>query len=990
MRTLKIYLVTLLMMSCKIGFGQTSIDDLNHQLRDIFINLKKAPGHTPFLYDMSSHILSDQYYISKNDTSIMSDGIYYTMYEEMRSSAYDTTVLKPIDNIVKPFNKAAKKDTVLLSILNADYAVFSDSAFANEGQYYYTTDTSVTDVPNRITEPFNIRNVFVSSINTPISYYKKVLYVLDTNYIFANNKLLSDYSQNDLNPNFARWKVDFGDGAGWREFDPKKRNEYVVLYKDTGLYFISTAIFYCDPFPRCDLTPSKLSKTSIYILTNKTPTEPDYIYEFTNISVGLYKGCGEVIGGVYIPNKPLIIVEGIDIINSNTIPKIYEDYVLGTDKRLSELISTGYDFYIVNFNDSKIDLRQNARGVIELLDYLKSIMTTNEQFVVIGESMGGVIARYALTYMETELYKNEPNVSKPNQLHNTRLLITNDSPHQGAYVPIAYQMLYRNIVNSLMYKVMSKAKYMFPVIDDIDEMSKLMDAKAIQQLLIYHLDANGPHPERATFMNELISLNPQTNGYPQYCKLMAMTDGLLTGQHQLKTDSSILVAGERIFNFHFKSKIILYRFIKIDFIDYNLDLFSVDKAKPNKELFQVTNTFLTIKIKGCLRHLLKLRGVDFIKCAVKSTVSPTTNIASNATQNYETVPGGIFPSFSLIKDQLNSKHLDLLAWDLKYNFVRANGNINFTFTTSKWNILHYYCTPEIEINLGLPYLDFGFIPVQSAIDLDYHKTQNFAADFNLLNGDVQKTIFQYTPFHVVTGFQNINLSYPRNVSYLNLNNHHGFYTNIVIDNNNNHGYVSREIGDDIIYINNLDLGTRDADFKFKSIRIGIDNPHYKYHFALPITNSPLLNGVYSKKNTFKFKEPGIVSLVYQDEYLEGENKLIEGILTISRLNILDCKSQRPVLIHELDSIVEFGFDLSNVICYPIPFSNELYIDRLVANDLYDICIANVFGQVVFQKKMKADDNKIIKLELSEMPKKSVYILNIRNEHNQTYKFKIVN
>ena len=82
--------------------------------------------------------------------------------------------------------------------------------------------------------------------------------------------------------------------------------------------------------------------------------------------------------------------------------------------------------------------------------------------------------------------------------------------------------------------------------------------------------------------------------------------------------------------------------------------------------------------------------------------------------------------------------------------------------------------------------------------------------------------------------------------------------------------------------------------------------------------------------------------------------------------------------------------MSNVICYPIPFSNELYIDRLVANDLYDICIANVFGQVVFQKKMKADDNKIIKLELSEMPKKSVYILNIRNEQNQTYKFKIVN
>ena len=981
------------MMSCKIGFGQTSIDDLNHQLRDIFINLKKAPGHTPFLYDMSSHILSDQYYISKNDTSIMSDGIYYTMYEEMRSSAYDTTVLKPIDNIVKPFKKAAKKDTVLLSILNADYAVFSDSAFANEGQYYYTTDTSVTDVPNRITEPFNIRNVFVSSINTPISYYKKVLYVLDTNYIFANNKLLSDYSQNDLNPNFARWKVDFGDGAGWREFDPKKRNEYVVLYKDTGLYFISTAIFYCDPFPRCDLTPSKLSKTSIYILTNKTPTEPDYIYEFTNISVGLYKGCGEVIGGVYIPNKPLIIVEGIDIINSNTIPKIYEDYVLGTDKRLSELISTGYDFYIVNFNDSKIDLRQNARGVIELLDYLKSIMTTNEQFVVIGESMGGVIARYALTYMETELYKNEPNVSKPNQLHNTRLLITNDSPHQGAYVPIAYQMLYRNIVNSLMYKVMSKAKYMFPVIDDIDEMSKLMDAKAIQQLLIYHLDANGPHPERATFMNEIITLNPQTNGYPQYCKLMAMTDGLLTGQHQLKTDSSILVAGERIFNFHFKSKIILYRFIKIDFIDYNLDLFSVDKAKPNKDLYQASNTYFTITVKGCLRHLLKFRLVRFVDCAVHNLLGSPLNVASNAVDNYETVPGGIFPSFSLIKDQLNSKHLDLLAWDLKYNFVRANGNINFTFTTSKWNILHYYCTPEIEINLGLPYLDFGFIPVQSAIDLDYHKTQSFAADFNLLNGDVQKTIFQYTPFHIISGFENFNSKYPKNLDagLGNRNWSHGYFTNVEIENVHKHGYISREIGDDFIYLNNLDLGERDADFTFKDVKLGINNPHYKYQYVASLDIYGIEDGTYSKQNPFHFKEPGNVDINYEDNFVQGNNIIIEGILAISKTTIKNCQPLRPIGRNGriTDSLELTSKITSEIIISPNPFLNEIVISGMTLSKKYSITVTNILGQIEMETIIENNSSQNIKLDLGILENNSLYIITIISNDNQQLRQRIV-
>lgn len=49
-------------------------------------------------------------------------------------------------------------------------------------------------------------------------------------------------------------------------------------------------------------------------------------------------------------------------------------------------------------------MRFNALYFVNMLEQLKCILGDNHQFVIMGESMGGVVARYALTYMETELY----------------------------------------------------------------------------------------------------------------------------------------------------------------------------------------------------------------------------------------------------------------------------------------------------------------------------------------------------------------------------------------------------------------------------------------------------------------------------------------------------------------------------------------------------------------------------------------------------------
>jgi hypothetical protein len=157
-----------------------------------------------------------------------------------------------------------------------------------------------------------------------------------------------------------------------------------------------------------------------------------------------------------VVNKPLYIIDGYD---PNDTRKI-EDFDIGHSSEksivdlmkygnninlISSLNDKGYDVIVVNHpvydRGSKIIdggsdyIERNAYTFISLMRYIKSIQQGNEEAVVIGPSMGGLISRYALAYMEKT--HRETGLEKWN--HNTRLWVSFDSPHQGANIPIGVQ-----------------------------------------------------------------------------------------------------------------------------------------------------------------------------------------------------------------------------------------------------------------------------------------------------------------------------------------------------------------------------------------------------------------------------------------------------------------------------------------------------------------------------------------------------------------------
>ncbi|TAE08076.1 MAG: hypothetical protein EAY72_13660 [Bacteroidetes bacterium] len=147
--------------------------------------------------------------------------------------------------------------------------------------------------------------------------------------------------------------------------------------------------------------------------------------------------------------KPLIIINGLDEtdIDPNTPPslkknlrKLLQDWnenIVGYDFNAQLDDVAGYDLIYINYYTlDKIE--HNADMLINMLNYINSQKVNNasgvkEQNVVMGIELGGLISRYALAKM------TRANPASPT--HETRLLVTHDAPHQGAYMPLGYQHL---------------------------------------------------------------------------------------------------------------------------------------------------------------------------------------------------------------------------------------------------------------------------------------------------------------------------------------------------------------------------------------------------------------------------------------------------------------------------------------------------------------------------------------------------------------------
>ena len=163
-------------------------------------------------------------------------------------------------------------------------------------------------------------------------------------------------------------------------------------------------------------------------------------------------------------------------------------------------IANEYDLVYIDWNNPQADIKANAlllKDIINLINYTKRDgLGAYYKNIIVGHSMGGLIARYALTTMEHN-----------NQSHDTAYYVSYDAPHLGVNLPVGLQFLLRDLARS---QSLDPLVLSFKALATV--FSPVLDSKAARQMLYNYISTQNEvdNSEHDLFQNELSAI-----GFPR-------------------------------------------------------------------------------------------------------------------------------------------------------------------------------------------------------------------------------------------------------------------------------------------------------------------------------------------------------------------------------------------------------------------------------------------------------------------------------------------
>lgn len=462
-------------------------------------------------------------------------------------------------------------------------------------------------------------------------------------------------------------------------------------------------------------------KILILLLINSNIFSQSYNYEGNIVGIpGIHKVNkistiynAEKISGEYLlilgkGNKkitnPYIIVEGIDFLNNQDFDSHLKLYNNGNKSNTNlnnslvyNLYINGYDVIFLDFDNATDFLQKNAMLLVELIN---SLELQKNNLVVMGYSMGGLVARYALTWMESV-----------GQNHHTRLYISHDSPHKGANFPLGIQEL---------LDIMRDNTGIYSFVFDMLKITFETNMPAARQMLVYHYlnsyDGKArPSNDKISFFEELFQLNPESNGYPTIPLKIAISNGNYNGIGQGFSDGEELLSFE-YWGAHNGSMKICERTLwqviwgkkgKCNTLDFGTDHFTVNVRAGFNHPYPLAKFSIFSLGKQSFgktgRKLLMPGGMgecyfydsNYSYDNVSGSRSPyffsmlKESIIDNLTTNVDVEPNFCFiPTISALdlNIDLNEK------FDL--NNVRCKTSFDYIYANSKENSNHFELTPD--------------------------------------------------------------------------------------------------------------------------------------------------------------------------------------------------------------------------------------------------------------------------------------------------------
>jgi hypothetical protein len=433
------------------------------------------------------------------------------------------------------------KSTIVLSGLYYKYAQINPTALSankitvSNNKYY---DKFVNGVWQN---PYMTKQTIAFAL--PLETYNK----LNFGVILPQNLLLSNSSSSIQNI-----KVNFNDGGGYKNLSYNQKvftnytqnGTYDWIFKTTltngEILYTRTKVIIDAPLPS---TQNQVQSSQNAYANNVHISGPNGSFPFWSN--------GAILRIDYAPShngqlrKPLIVAEGFDtgsILSperdggDRTLNHFLNDIRFTSGNQLRTLLdfdnTQEYDIVYIDWKNGTNSIQHNSavlRNVINWVNQKKQQANSNEQNVLLGQSMGGLIGRYTLAKMEQE-----------NLNHNVRLFIAHDSPMQGANTPLSFQYFSRHandqytsapilygLIEVVIPTVLNLVELMsfgslniaFPSVTDI---LTIQDTPAAVQMNYHYVDYFS-NPTMA--IHEAWQQEFDNVGYPTQCRNVAISNG---------------------------------------------------------------------------------------------------------------------------------------------------------------------------------------------------------------------------------------------------------------------------------------------------------------------------------------------------------------------------------------------------------------------------------------------------------------------------------
>ena len=532
--------ITLISLFLAIIIGNMTAQDANQAYTDamnaIFQKVDKSKITTGLLVDYGVQVVdpeafngvpADSNYVNMDTWKMLYGGIYSSKINNNVNLTLPETVFATINN--------APGSPVPLAMMHYQYNKLNDNAVSLG--LLQVVNNQIVEVPGAAS-PYLTKQLFAVA---PQSLY---FTSLTASFVFKQSLWFSNSGKT-----VQKLEVNFNNESGYKVATWDATVSYT--FSSGGQKSIYFRLTYTDG-------SSYTSRTNVRV--EGGPVLRSGTYSATPDSVLIAASSlhsGGKIQIVYASSnttkqlrKPLIIAEGFDaygimpglpntdinnFLSMNNTQYPNNDY--GTidltypGGNLKDQIDLSqYDIVYVDYKIGTDDIRRNAKLFEQAIDWVNAHKASSQPNVVMGLSMGGLVARYALRTMEVA-----------GKDHQTWKYISVDAPHKGANVPVSVQAAVRQLEDLNLKVFFVKVLSATDISSDLKGAINLLNSKAAKQMLIYQVtkDMTYDNSEYTAFMQEYDNL-----GFPQQCQNIAIADGNGQGSQIFAPEAGLISLNE--------------------------------------------------------------------------------------------------------------------------------------------------------------------------------------------------------------------------------------------------------------------------------------------------------------------------------------------------------------------------------------------------------------------------------------------------------------